>query len=100
MNVHAQLWKQLGITRADLDNPELNIEAGTYILSQIWQRTVDPTPEKVATLYNQLGATAVNQYGKTIVAYMKQRPWASKVGASKRLHDAQTGRQLKVWQGR
>lgn len=100
MNVHAQLWRQLGITRSDLDNPQLNIEAGVYILSQIWQRTEDPTPEKVATLYNQLGATAVNQYGKTVVTYMNQRPWAPKLGASKQAYDMKYKPQMKVWKNR
>jgi soluble lytic murein transglycosylase-like protein len=93
MNVHAKLWEQLGISRTDLDNPQLNIEAGVYILAQIWQRTEDPTCEKVATLYNQLGATAVNQYGKTIVGYMNQRPWVSSQEAVKKS-------QLKVWKNR
>lgn len=100
MNVHARLWEQLGITRSDLDNPELNIEAGVYILAQIWQRTENPTCEKVATLYNQLGATAVNQYGKTIVAYMNQRPWASTLGASKRENQKRNSIQLKRWKNR
>jgi hypothetical protein len=97
MNVHAKLWEQLGISRTDLDDAQLNIEAGVYILAQIWERTENPTCEKVATLYNQLGATAVNQYGKTIVAYMKLRPWASKLGPTKRVNPKENSLQLKRW---
>lgn len=97
MNVHAKLWEQLGISRTDLDNPQLNIEAGVYILAQIWERTEDPNCEKVATLYNQLGATSVNQYGKTIVAYMKSRPWAATMAPPKRPNPKENSLQLKRW---
>jgi hypothetical protein len=75
MNVHAKLWSNLGVSRVALKDAYLNVAAGTHILSQIWERTKDPTPEKVATLYNQLGAERVNGYGKTIALYMTQKPW-------------------------
>lgn len=75
MNVHDTLWRQLGVTRKDLENPRLNIAAGVHILSAIWCRTADPDAEKVATLYNQLGATKVNDYGKTVAFYMANKPW-------------------------
>jgi hypothetical protein len=75
MNVHARLWSELGISRTDLTDPVRNIEAGVYILAQIWSRTPDPTVEKVATLYNKLGATEVNGYGKTVAKYTTQKPW-------------------------
>ena len=100
MNVHAKLWEQLGITRADLDNPELNIEAGVYILAQIWARTENPNYEKVAALYNMMSATKVDGYGKTIVHYMQHRPWLSKVGASKRASDLRKSPPLKTWKNR
>jgi uncharacterized membrane protein len=35
----------------------------------------DPTVEKVATLYNKLGATIVDSYGKTVAYYFASRPW-------------------------
>jgi hypothetical protein len=78
MNVHAILWGDLGITKTTLKNRDYNIAAGAYILGQIWERTLDPTPEKVATLYNQLGAKTVNQYGRTVAHYMKVKPWLRK----------------------
>jgi hypothetical protein len=75
MNIHAKLWEQLGITRNDLFNKEANISAGVHIISAIWERTEEPTYEKVATLYNQLGATKVNRYGKTVSYYRDTKPW-------------------------
>lgn len=76
MNVHARLWQQLGITRTDLANKEINIAVGVHILAKIWERTESPTFEKVATLYNSLGATSVNKYGKTVDSYRSTRPWS------------------------
>jgi soluble lytic murein transglycosylase-like protein len=78
MNVHATRWSQLGISRKDLKDPRLNIAAGVHILSAIKTRTAEPTNEKVATLYNQLGATKVNNYGKTVSFYATHKPWARK----------------------
>jgi hypothetical protein len=75
MNVHNTLWADLGISGDALKDKAMNIAAGARILSAIWERTQDPTPEKVATLYNQLGATKVNTYGRTVVHYMKFKPW-------------------------
>jgi hypothetical protein len=75
MNVHTKLWSDLGISREDMKKSPLNIAAGVHILAAIWERTADPTVAKVATLYNQLGATSVSAYGKTVEQYMKQRPW-------------------------
>jgi len=83
MNVHDTLWRQLGVNRKDLEDPRLNIAAGVHILAAIWYRTDNPTVEKVATLYNQLGATKVNVYGKTVAYYMVHKPWFHrKVSAS------------------
>ena len=75
MNVHDTLWSQLGIDRKTLEDPTRNIAAGVHILAAIWDRTDNPTVEKVATLYNQLGATQVNGYGKTVAYYMTHKPW-------------------------
>jgi len=78
MNVHDTLWSQLGINRKTLNDHTRNIAAGVHILAAIWQRTSDPTVEKVATLYNQLGATKVNGYGKTVAYYLQHKPWLNK----------------------
>jgi soluble lytic murein transglycosylase-like protein len=98
MNVHARLWEQLGVTRRDLEDPQINIAAGVHILAAIWERTDEPTYEKVATLYNQLGASRVNGYGKTVVHYMVQKPWAPKIGESWRQYRHGRTPRLREWQ--
>jgi hypothetical protein len=94
MNVHAELWH---LDRIRLGDPEYNIVKGVDILKAIWDRTEDPDFEKVATLYNQLGAKEVNRYGKTVVSYMKTRPWSSAIGRSRQEHLQETTRPMKQW---
>lgn len=78
MNVHHKLWSQLGLSKESLEKLPINLAAGVHLLSAIWERTHEPTVEKVATLYNELGATRVNSYGKTVAKYMTQKPWLRK----------------------
>jgi hypothetical protein len=76
MNVNVDAWgPYLGVTRADLNKAEINIETGAFIFSQILERLIDPTPEKVFTLYNNLRADKVSGYGKTAAQYLRDRPW-------------------------
>ena len=82
MNVHDTLWAQLGVDRKTLESRNLNVAAGAHILAAIWERTLDPNAEKVATLYNQLGAIKVNKYGKTVAYYMVHKPWVRSAGAA------------------
>jgi hypothetical protein len=75
MNIHHGLWAQLGIDRATMKDPEYNIAAGIHIWVALWDRVVDPTVEKVGSVYNMLGATQVIVYGKTLDQYYRTRPW-------------------------
>jgi hypothetical protein len=75
MNIHVQLWQDLGINRKSMMDIPTNIEAGAYILGQLWNKTEQPTIAKVATLYVKLGATEVNDYGRTVEKFYKTRPW-------------------------
>jgi len=75
MNVHEDLWAGSAIDRKTLLNQTYNIMAGAHLLWAIWERVEDPTFEKVAQLYNQLGATKVGRYGKTVDRYRRLRPW-------------------------
>jgi soluble lytic murein transglycosylase-like protein len=77
MNVNVRVWSDiLGVDRKSLANVETNIETGAYIFSQILSRLIDPTPEKVFTLYNNLRADEVSPYGETAAQYWRDRPWA------------------------
>ena len=75
MNVHVEYWKDLGYTRRDLKDPKKNIEAGTQILAGILKRTINPTVERVASLYNSLPTDQVTEFGKTVDYFYKIKPW-------------------------
>lgn len=75
MNVHAEFWRGLGVRREELQDPAVNVRVGTDILRELWNRTEAPTPENVASLYNDLGADRVTDYGKTVVHYYMTKPW-------------------------
>lgn len=78
MNVHSDFWKDLGHSREDLENPEKNIKAGVDLLSRIMKKMPDTDVAKVATIYNNLGARKVSDYGARIKQLMKDRPWQEK----------------------
>jgi hypothetical protein len=59
MNVHRSAWKEMsypGKGTLNFNDVQDNIRAGVYILSELWKRVEQPSIERVATLYNSLGA--------------------------------------------
>lgn len=60
MNVHAEVWKDLGYSREVLSDPKANIEAGVTLLSRLISRTKGADIRKVGTLYNNLSATRIS----------------------------------------
>lgn len=75
MNLHYKYWRELGVTKENLKCPFYNIEFGVIILARITARVKDPTPRKVATIYNFLGAEKVNEYGARVAKLMTEKPW-------------------------
>ena len=75
MNLHYKYWRDLGVTKDKLRCPFYNIEFGIILLSRISNRLEDPTPRKVATIYNFLGAEKVSEYGARVAKIMKEKPW-------------------------
>lgn len=79
MNVYADYWTGFKVTREGLQYPAINIDTGTKILARIQARTQDGTTAKIATLYGNLGAQKVSEYGKTIEYYYKNKPWLKRI---------------------
>jgi soluble lytic murein transglycosylase-like protein len=75
MNVHSDFWKDLGYSRKDLHDPEKNIEAGTRILKALQDRMPGASAEEIATMYNNLGAKQVNDYGARVGEILRNRAW-------------------------
>ncbi len=74
MNVYADYWTGFKVTREGLQNPAINIDTGTKILARIQARTTGSIA-KIATLYGDLSAQKVSEYGKTVEYYYNTKPW-------------------------
>ncbi len=75
MNVHVSYWSGFGWSREDLQVPATNIRAGVTLLKRISERVKEPTVAKVATLYNNLSAEQVSDYGARVQKIYEEEPW-------------------------
>ena len=76
MNINHSYWGDVVGTREQLHDPAHNIRAGTQMLRLI-QNTLPPDAgiEKTATLYNNLNATEVNDYGARVKSIYVNKEW-------------------------
>jgi len=65
MNVNAAYWSEL-FSRDYLSDVQNNVDAGTFMLKRILERTSSSEIAKVATLYNTINAQSVNDYGTRV----------------------------------
>ena len=75
MGFNPEIWHGLGIDRESASNGEGNIRAAVILISRIQDRITDPTPEKIATLYNGLMMENTSDYGALVGRYYKESPW-------------------------
>ncbi len=75
MNIHYKYWRELGVTKNSLNCPHYNIEFGVIILKRIQDRINNPTIEKIASIYNFIGAEKVTDYGARVSKVYLTQPW-------------------------
>ncbi|WP_048649555.1 hypothetical protein [Nitratireductor soli] len=75
MNVHSSYWRDLGWTREELKDPEINIRAGVTLLKRIAARISKPSVAKIATVYNNLSARKVSDYGARVQVIYDNELW-------------------------
>lgn len=75
MNIQPGYWGQLGIDEETARDPRTNIRAGAKLLRAIVDRLPDPTPAKVATIWNSLGRTEVSDFGARVGRTYLAKPW-------------------------
>ena len=76
MNVHQEIWAGIGgISPQELHRGEQNVRAAVIILARIIERLDDPTPAKVATIYNSTGKEKVSGYGERVRIALETRAW-------------------------
>ncbi|CAH1041753.1 PAAR domain-containing protein [Halomonas sp. TD01] len=83
MNINYEYWKPIadeaGFTRYEVVNyPYPNIYVSAVLLKRIQARVVPSSIEKVASIYNALGAEHVNDYGARVKFIYDQELWESR----------------------
>ncbi|MBP5857056.1 lytic transglycosylase domain-containing protein [Marivibrio halodurans] len=75
MNVNVEYWKGIGVSREQLEDPKFNIKTGIKIVKGISERLKHGNVRKIATLYNNLAAEKVTDYGARVERLYRERPW-------------------------
>ena len=75
MNVRSDYWKDLGYSREELKKPEINIKAGVLLLKRISERVQPKTIENISTIYQNLGATKLSDYGARVKKIYDLQKW-------------------------
>lgn len=78
MNINVTYWGDTFGTRAELLKPEPNIRAGAEMIYRIQANLPGGSIEKIATLYNNINAITVNDYGMRVKKIYDEQPWLSK----------------------
>jgi len=76
MNIHKSKWADLvAKQREDIYDSNTNIETGALLLKRIRDRVNTPTPEKIGTLWNNLQAENISEFGNYVGSTYKKKPW-------------------------
>lgn len=82
MNINPEIWGGPGFTRETANDPVQNIKAGARLIRQLWDRIENPTPRKVAALWQFIGAERTNhpdyrEYVARVGRAVEEQPWRS-----------------------
>ena len=76
MNIQKNRWSSLVDKKPeDMYDPDVNVEAGTLLLSRLRDRIEKPTPEKIGTLWNSLKEKETTIFGTYIDKVYREKPW-------------------------
>jgi hypothetical protein len=79
MNINVDYWGNTFGDRKTLLNPEANIRAGAEMLFRIQSYLPQGSPvSHVATLYNNINAHQVTEYGARVQKLYEAEPWRKK----------------------
>jgi N-acetylglutamate synthase-like GNAT family acetyltransferase len=81
MNVNVEYWGSTFGDREALNDPYENIKAGAEILKRIVSRLPpDASVRQIATLYNNIDAQSVSDYGARVDRIYEEQPWLDGAG--------------------
>lgn len=75
MNIRPDPWAEIEDPPADLGDPATNIRIAVILIRRIVDRIDDPTPAKVASIWNFTGRELVNDFGARVQDVYDRKPW-------------------------
>jgi hypothetical protein len=78
MNINVEFWGSTFGTREDMADAEKNVTAGVEMIARIQSNMPGAPIEKIATLYNNINATKVTDYGARVKKIYDSQPWIKK----------------------
>ncbi len=77
MNVNANYWGDAFGSKAELSMGRINVVSGTEMLRRIQKIAPGAGIAEIATLYNNVNADKVSDYGARVAQIYKDKPWES-----------------------
>lgn len=75
MNIRPDPWAAIEDPPVDLSDPATNIRIAVTLIRRIIDRIDDPTPAKVASIWNFTGRELVNDFGARVQDVYDRKPW-------------------------
>ena len=75
MNIRPDPWAAIDAPPADLTDPATNVRIAVTLIRRLSERIDDPTPAKVASIWNFTGHESVSDLGARIERVMEEKPW-------------------------
>ena len=81
MNVNVEYWGSTFGSRQAMNDPYQNIRAGAEILKRIAANVPHGAPvRQIATLYNNINAQRISDYGARVEKIFMEQPWLRRAG--------------------
>ncbi len=84
MNIQPKTWAGLSDGPIDFHDPEMNVRAGVTFIRRIVERLDDPTPARVASIWNFTGRELVSDFGARTQAVYDNPEWRTPVPSRQR----------------
>lgn len=75
MNLNADYWGEAFGSKAELSMSRINVVSGAEMLRRIEKLAPGAGIAEIATLYNNINATKVSDYGARVAQIYKDKPW-------------------------
>ncbi|WP_419797343.1 MAG: hypothetical protein ACNI26_13590 [Terasakiella sp.] len=75
MNIDPKIWGKLGIDEKTAFDPQTNVKAGVSLIKRIATRLDNPTPSKIASIWNYTGRENTNDFGAYVDRIYREKKW-------------------------